>query len=389
MAREDEERVIGRLLGEEMQRTFWEFHARDFLSEDNVAYLRTTFCLDGHKQRELYDLYYNWKVEDGIEPGADLRFLRQFWGELEREYSALLQRLDPLSRAAALAARPTKWYKPWPIFSPELWTSWIRPGNDGYVWGKKGTGKTDFLCLIAELFLRRGGTVVSGVPLREEAERYIYCTRGTQLLRTSCELMLKGIPCMVNFDESFIHSSGESPLDTEVKKVRQVARIFRKLGIASCWASQRESDILKDIRIEASFRAQKRSKIRKDEMHVQITAEFARRTPTMEGGKVQVHEFSDFVKWVPPTTLPFRSEAVSTFVMDFDPASLMDYLADLPMEANQYQATLEWMDQRKFYFTLPEKKYLARKMAPFMRQKDIASIIGVTQQQVSNYLSES
>ncbi len=387
----DEEHV-SRLFGQEMHQSFFEYRARDYLDESSIIYLRTTFCMDPHVQRELYDLYDNetyWNPDDGGEPGANLEFLKEFWGILEKEYSQLLRQLDAKTRAAALASRPARWYKPWPIFSEHLWTSWIRPGNDGYVYGPKGTGKTDFMCLLAQTFIGQGGTVVSGIPLRHEAERYIYATRGTQLLRTSCELALEGVPSFVLFDEGFIHSSGERPLDTEVMSVRQFGRVFRKLGIASLWGSQRESDILKDIRKDAAIRVSKRSKVKKDHAHIQIQGETSQALPTI-GEKVRILEFADFIKWIPATTLPFKTEAVATFVMDFEPGQLMDYLADLPMETNQFKATLAWLDKRGYHYSREMKVDLAKKMAEAgLPHVKIGRILGVSAKTAGNYVNQA
>ncbi len=387
----DEER-FSRLFGQEMHQTFFEYAARDYLDEGEIRYLRTTFCMDPHVQRELYDLAQRPEFSDadnGGEPGANLEFLKEFWAILEKEYSQLLRQLDPKTRSAALASRPARWYKPWPIFSEHLWTSWIRPGNDGYVYGPKGTGKTDFMCLLAQIFIGQGGTVVSGIPLRHESERYIYATRGTQLLRTSCELALEEIPSFVLFDEGFVHSSGERPLDTEVMNVRQFGRVFRKLGIASLWGSQRESDILKDIRKDAAIRVSKRSKVQKDQAHVQIQGETSQALPTI-GDKVRILEFADFVKWVPATTLPFRTEAIATFVMDFEPGHLMSYLADLPMEENQFRATLNWLDKRGYHYSREMKVDLARKMTEVgLSQAKIALILDVSQGTISNWMRSS
>ncbi len=387
----DEER-FSRLFGQEMHQTFFEYAARDYLDEGEIRYLRTSFCMDPHVQRELYDLSQRPEFSDpdnGGEPGANLEFLTEFWAILEKEYSQLLRQLDPKTRSAALASRPARWYKPWPIFSEHLWTSWIRPGNDGYVYGPKGTGKTDFMCLLAQLFIAQGGTVVSGIPLTHEAERYIYATRGTQLLRTSCELALEGIPSFVLFDEGFVHSSGERPLDTEVMNVRQFGRVFRKLGIASLWGSQRESDILKDIRKDAAIRVSKRSKVKKDHAHVQIQGETSQALPTL-GEKVRILEFADFVKWIPATSLPFRTEAIATFVMDFEPSQLMNYLADLPMEENQFQATLNWLDKRGYHYSREMKVDLARKMTEVgLSQAKIGLILDVSQGTISNWMRSS
>ncbi len=386
---EDDER-IGQVWGRDMDDVFFEFAERDYLDESEIRYVRTKFTMDPHVQRELYDLSDKPEFSDpenGGEPGANRAFLKEFWGIMEKEYSALLRSLDPKTRAAALASKPARWYKPWPIFSEHLWTSWIRPGNDGYVYGPKGTGKTDFMCLLAQLFIGQGGTVVSGIPLRHESKRYIYVTRGTQLLRISCGLALEGIPSFVLFDEGFIHSSGERPLDSEVMNVRQFGRVFRKLGIASLWGSQRESDILKDIRQDAAIRVAKRSKVKKDQAHIQIQGETSQALPTI-GERVRILEFSDYIKWIPPTSLPFRTEAIATFVMDFEPVHLMNYLADLPMEENQYRATLSWLDKRGYHYSRDMKVDLARKIArEGISLVKTARILDVAETTVRRYLA--
>ncbi len=52
MATDDDEWVSG-LLGEEMQRGFWEMHERDVLTESEIRYLRTTYCMEHPYQAEL------------------------------------------------------------------------------------------------------------------------------------------------------------------------------------------------------------------------------------------------------------------------------------------------------------------------------------------------
>ena len=386
-----EDERTGQVWGRDMDEVFFEFAERDYLDESELRYLRTKFCMDPHVHRELQDLSTNeiYLDDDGGEPGANLEFLTEFWAILEKEYAQLLRELDPKTRSAALSSRPARWYKPWPIFSEHLWTSWIRPGNDGYVYGPKGTGKTDFMCLLAQIFIGQGGTVVSGIPLRHEATRYLYTTRGTQLLRTSCGLALEGIPSFVLFDEGFIHSSGERPLDTEVMNVRQFGRVFRKLGIASLWGSQRESDILKDIRKDAAIRVSKRSRVKKDQAHIQIQGETSKDLPSA-GGKIRILEFSDFIKWIPPTSLPFRTEAIATFVMDFVPGELMNYLADLPMEENQYRATLNWLDKRGYHYTRDMRVDLAKKMAgEGIPHTKIGRILDVSAKTAGNYVNQA
>lgn len=386
--RDDDEELVSRLLGEEMQRTFWEFHDRDYLTASEIAYLRTTYCMDPHVQRELYDLQEKYSG-DGMEPGADVKFLSTFWASLESQYSSLLRKLDPLSRASALAARPARWYKPWPIFSDDLWTSWVQPGNDGYVIGVKGSGKTDFMCLLAEMIMKKGGTVVSCIPLEHTMEGYVYTTTATSLLRRSCDMMSRGETCLVLLDEGFLYASGESPLKDDVMAFRQFARLFRKLGIASLMGSQRKSDILRDIRVSAALRVKKTSKQHKDRAHVQIKGEVAQKTPTMRKGKLRILEFSDFVKWVPPTSLPFRTYSIGSFVMDFDPVMLMGYLSRQPMEEEQFGLVVKWLDGAGVYFTMQQRAYISQRMREEgIYVKHIASVFDVSERTIFTWLKK-
>ncbi len=66
-------------------------------------------------------------------------------------------------------------------------------------------------------------------------------------------------------------------------------------------------------------------------------------------------------------------------------------LSKADMEANQFRVTLDWLDDQGYQFTREEKRYLARKMAETgkLSQRDISSILTVSQATVSRYLSES
>jgi hypothetical protein len=373
MARRDDDDYESRLLGNEMVRNFWTLMERDALSDSELAYMRGMFCVDSDKQKELIRKHREWK-RNGMD---DLTFFDGFRETMEQQFNQLLRGLDPLTRAGAYASKRDKWFVPFGIFDRAWWTSWMEAGNDGYVTGVKGSGKTDFMCLLAEIFMESGGTVVSCVPFKEEVNRYIYCTQGTQLLRTSCELMLEGIPCLVLTDEAFLHSSGETPLKPRTMWFRQFGRLFRKLGISHLTASQRYSDILRETRQSAVFRAKKLYRERPHMAFVDMKGKVGNRT----------EEFTHFVKWIPKTTLPYLTEAIGSFVMDFDPSKLQDYLASLPMEDNQYEACLKWLEGQGFEFSPEQKVYLSKKMAEVgIYQSKIAAIFGVSQATISRWL---
>ena len=70
----------------------------------------------------------------------------------------------------------------------------------------------------------------------------------------------------------------------------------------------------------------------------------------------------------------------------------MDYLADLPMEANQYEATLEWLDKRGYFFPTAVAKYLARSMymdGKGLSQAKIGRIVKRDQGTISRWLLDA
>ncbi len=395
----DEEDHPSRLLGEEAQRAFAEFIDRDYWSESDFLDAVSRYCPEFQIREEMLRKWYEWKPEpedgedpDLLEPGGDAELLEKLRRLFIARWADLLEKHDPLTRASALAARRSKWYKPWGIFNPDLWTSWILPGNDGYVIGRKGTGKTDFMCQIGQLLIAKKGTVLSCIPLEHHIEGYHYLTTATELLRKSCELMLAEKTCLVLLDEGFLYAAGESPLKDDVMAFRQFMRLFRKLGVASLLGSQRKSDILRDVRITAALRVQKKSRQFPDRAHVQIEGRVAHESPEFvaQGGvRYRVHDFSDYLKWIPRTSMPFRTEAIGSFVMDFDPVMLMSYLGRQPMEENQFDLAIKWLEGEGVYFTMQQRAYIAQRMKDEgVWTKKIASVFDVTERTIYRWLSK-
>lgn len=373
-----EEREESRLLGAEAEAGFRDFLARSYWAEIDFREAVARWLPNRQVRKEANR---RWKAvaANGGDPGTDpvlLDELKDIF--VENWWDHVQQSQDGLTKAAILSAPSVSWYKHYLGQNPDLWTSWIRPGSDGYVVGRKRTGKTDLATHIGHLLIQRGGTVVSTIALTEETEGYLYCSRASDLLRTSCALSLQGVTCLVLIDEGFIHASGESPLDPKVRSQRQFLRLFGKLGIASLYISQFLSDILRDVRRVAAFRAQKLSLAHRDHVHVQVEGE-------IDGVPIP---FSDSVKGWPPTSLPFRTENISTFVMDFEPTRLMEYLSSLEMTDNQFEAVLGWLDERGLHLTREVKVWLARRLHATRKlsQGEIGQILGVGSSTVSRWI---
>ncbi len=398
MARDDEDHSY-RLFGEDAQHAFDEFINLDYWSESDFLDAVSRYCPDRQVREEIYRKWTKWRSvpQDGedpdlLEPGSDPELLAELRERFVTRWPDLMEKQDPLTRSSALAARRSKWYKPWGIFNPDLWTSWILPGNDGYIIGRKGTGKTDFMCRMGELLIAKSGLVLSCIPLSHQVKGYHYMTTATDLLRQSCEQMLREKSCLVLLDEGFLYAAGESPLKDEVMAFRQFMRLFRKLGITSFTGSQRASDILRDVRTTAAIRVQKKSRQFPDRAHIQIEGRVAHESPEFkaEGGvKYRIHEFSDYLKWIPRTSLPFRTEAIGSFVMDFDPVMLMSYLARQSMEENHFELALRWLEGEGVYFTMQQRAWVAQGMKEQgIWTRKIADMFSVTERTVYRWLSK-
>lgn len=384
MAKSDEPTVeASRLLGEEVARIFWEFMTRDYLSLDDLVYIAGTFFDEGDRVAEVMRWVGKAKADGGdLAPDVMAKFL-----EIAiYQYNKKIGGMDPISKVGAMATSRDRMFKPWAIYGPETWTGWMGPGRDGYVTGLKDTGKTDFLCLLAEMALGRGWHVVSSIPLipGKTVDRYWYCPKGSLWVREACALMAQGIPCLAIADELFIAASGEQPAATATHHFRMIYRLSRKLGISFLGAGQFDSDVLKDIRREAVFRAKKLSKVKKGQTHIQVEN-------VIIGGK-RIGTFSDLVDGVPPTTIPFNTRAMATFIMDFDPILLLGYLSGLKAEENQYEHAIRWLDSKGLVVSKEYKKWFAHrayKVEPEkyrLSQMHIGAILGVSNATINSWL---
>lgn len=360
-------------MGERHARGVWQKLYRPAMTEEDVDWLVTN-CAPS-RSRAAY-LYRKW--DDLRENGGDLKNFRR---EVLLEWrDSLSANRDELFTSAARSTLLDDMFVSYKAINEAVWTCWIRPGRMGYVTGEMESGKTDFMERIAELYMSPGGIAVSCIPLTGEKTGYIYCTRLTEYLRTGCELSLRGISCLNLLDETFFYASGEKPLDPDVRAYRGVLRLTRKLGIATLMASQKDSDILRDVRGWSKFHAEKLDPDRPDKAVVDLQG-------TIDGENMH---FWELVKNIPRTSMPFRSEAIGSFIVDMDPMELLHVLSKADMEENQYQVTLDWLDNRGYTFSRDEKRYLARKMYATgkLSQKDVAEILGMGDSTVSRYLRE-
>lgn len=369
---------IRRGMGERHARGVWRKLYRPRLTEKDVDWL-TANCASDRARAS-----YLWRKWDDLQAnGGDLQpFRRDILAEWR---DSLDKNPDNLFVSAARSTVLDDLFVSYRAINEAVWTCWIRPGRVGYVTGEMASGKTDLMESVGERWMRDGGTVVSCIPLERELERHIYCTRLTEYLRSGCELALRGIPILNLLDETFFYASGETPLDPKVRAYRAVLRLTRKLGIATLVASQKGSDVLRDVREWADFHVEKVDPDQPDRAVVDIQGQ-------VDGKGLH---FQEFVKEIPPTGVPFRSEAIGSFVVDVDPMELLHVLSKADMTENQFQVTLNWLDHRGYTFSREEKQYLARKLYEAGKQADgtirltktdVATILDVSERTISRYL---
>ncbi len=83
-----------------------------------------------------------------------------------------------------------------------------------------------------------------------------------------------------------------------------------------------------------------------------------------------------------------KATSTTTRIEDYNELYLHCCLADLPMEENQYRATLNWLNKRGYHYTREMKMDLARKMAEAgLSHVKIARILDVSESTVRRYLS--
>jgi hypothetical protein len=397
---EEEQLPDTSLLAVQMDQQFWDLMDKDYLGEGDLAYIAAKYCPKDEARRQVFDRIRKVKAgtfkEDGwelpdtgqgpeLDPGANDMFRDWFKEFAIRQYGELVHTasLDPLSRIGVLSASRESAYKTYDAFSPDLWTCWIAPGIDGYCVGPKRSGKTSKMSLISKLAIDKGTKVLGALTLHHEVPGYTYAPNATTLVRNLCAFKLAGNKLvLVDIDEAFISYSGETPLATKVMNLRKLTRLFGHLEASTLVATQYFRELPSELKMVAKFRCHSVSKRQPDRANIQLEG--------MLGGRLE--EWSGRVKYFPdgpPHTLPYKTEAMAAFTMDFDPGVLFDHLAELPMNANQFEATLRWLDDKGLHIKPREKRWFARRgAAEGISQSVLARVVGVSQPTISRWVAQ-
>lgn len=385
------------LLGREIDDQFWSYMDRDYLTEEDIIYLATKYIPDKARRGEVWRWVQGvkkgeekWRTDGEpveTDPGANDIFMVDFRETLMTWYGEMVHAkdLDPLTRAAILSTSRENAYVPYQALSPDLLLSWAQPGEDGYIIGPKGSGKTSTASLLGKAALVKNYAVVGGIPLREETTGYFFCTSGKQMLRAFCTLKKSGVFVLVLLDEGFFSYSGETPLNREVMAFRMFSRLFRKLGASLVDITQYAEDVPKELRKTAALRIKKLSRMQPDQAFIQIRGSFGRRR----------FDWSSRVKWIPDDTgLPYKTDDPAAFIMDFDPKALMEYLSSLPMQTDRFEATLRWLNEAGLQFHPEQRRLFGIKAYEFgqkhpeahFTQENLAKILGVSQMTMSRWV---
>lgn len=379
----------GSAFGTSIARNFHRARYTPYKTRADFNYLLEHFCTDkntikGYK-RSLRVYYDGGKEVDGTlvhDPNDDKEFMDDFDDEIGIQYGQYLKTLHPLTHASAQAWTPGSAYLPFTAMKIAWWLSWYAPGNDAFIIGDKGTGKTDIGELFAQWLREQGVSVVSAIPLLHDKtlKNYNECTLGSQLLRTLAELKLQDKQSVVLLDEGYLFTAGQTPLKPEVLKWTGLGRLLRKFNAAQVVISQDIHDIHSDVKREATLKITKLRKDRKDIARIDMEG-------TFDGKLVSVNEY---YKWIPPTDIPFDTDAIATFKMDFDPDELYRYLAGMEKGKNQFRETLKWLNNRGVAFEMEHKIYLSKAMQDQgITREVIAKVLMVSVGTVDRYLKRS
>jgi len=320
------------------------------------------------------------------DPGANSGFRDWFHDFCKTQYGEFVHasQLDPLTKAAILSSTSDDSYIPYQALSSDVLTCWIEPGVDGYMIGVKGGGKTSFACLLGRRMIDNGFQVLGPIRLKEEVKGYWYCPSGTQLLRAFCLLEKQGVKALVLLDEGAFSFSGETPLAREVMDLRMFSRLFRKLGASLLDITQYIQDVPSELQRTAVFRAKKLSRDQPDRAHIQVRG--------ILPGTTKEFVWAGNVKWIPdgpPHTLPYMTKSSATFVMDFSPRALMEYLSTLPMDANLTDATLKFLEEAGLHMHPRLKHWLARRCVRTcgLTEAKTAQILDVSQPTIHRWVT--
>jgi energy-coupling factor transporter ATP-binding protein EcfA2 len=287
---------------------------------------------------------------------------------------------DPLTNVGAGA--PGEYgFRHWWIQSLgiDVLVYWIQPGRFALVLGEPGSGKTDFLMKLMELARRRYGRKVcciTNVKLKESVEGIVYVVTLSDMYLEAIKARREGYEMIFfGFDEGLVHGSSVKTGGIDVTEIENMIFLNRKFGNAMGFLGQyfeRMPTILRDychVFLE---------KIDYETVFVDVNLPKRPDKPGLE--------FEETITGVPPTELPFDTEAQAMFRMDFKVKDALDYLALLEKESadtqiDRFEQYLLYQQQKITLETMPEeyKKYFAWKMYTENKGKKVnLQIIGKT-----------
>jgi hypothetical protein len=317
-------------------------HMIHYLGEWKISQASPTNELNWMNQiLEMYKSWKNWNDNGVYTPTqiqqnilndpkivADLK-LRYLYG-----FEKTIKNLHPDVYNAVLSYKKPN-YMPFDYYSDKFWLHWATGGTSGIISGLKGSGKTSFALLLAEIAKRYGKIVLTNIRIVDKDWEDSYFYSFSQLMEKLCDKALhiyeerqKGhdIPgILIIFDEMTVAGvRKKKAMSGKSLNIDEFDRLTRKFYADSLYIWHYEREIPTDIMDSVNFLAHKFGGTTSSGTRRRKTGMFT----FIEGNNREIY----YIKEIPNTNLKYITEDSAFFKMDIKMSIIVDRLQDIEQE---------------------------------------------------------
>lgn len=346
-----------RLDAHKIARKYWAIMHGSEVSYDEYMWIVSDIFGDYKVKSADPDSWHNFTTEHlDILRDNGVQLTREGTGEILRDETYLSQlkedfivawnywlqnRVDPMMRGAIIAYTKEQSVR-FDNYSDKFWSRWAggegqaSAGTTGIILGEKGSGKTDFALLLAEIFMRQGWNLITNIAIQSNI-RYDYVRRFSSMLRAMAMSADKKKKSIVIIDELSVAGMRKQRAQKGTTlNMEDLDRLTRKMDCSMILVWHYDKDITTELKSTASFLAHKEGNVKYEAGRKRATVEF----------KITDLPEWHFISAIPSTTLQYHTNDVAPFSTDIKLSEVVDMVAELQEDpdSNLFRAIVEYVD---------------------------------------------
>lgn len=223
-------------------------------------------------------------------------------------------------------------------YSDRFWMQWASGGTSeladagevGVLLGAKGSGKTSFALLMAEIFQRNGWSVISNIVT--DSQNFQIFSTFSQMVRLILLNAMKNVRTFAMIDELKVGGMRRKrAMAGETMNMEDLSALTRKFGCSMLLIWHYDEDITTEVMKSASFIVTKHGNVRQPRLRGEMLVEFIGN----KGSRPYL------INRVPNTNLAYETSQISPFVTDIGIRDILKQVNEGEMEGEKGDSLIE------------------------------------------------